>query len=183
MLIPPVNARLIGRYRDYRRHGASAFSATLGCFWMILAWIFIPLEHPRWQRIRAEHKNLYPHINASRPRPLDPVRYLIQTCWLLIGTSRKETPKPRRRAFSGLQNIRGRYHQWMNELPERVSHKTQHLDEKKELGHLSAGALLGANVDCAVADRFLPLYLVALHLYAELGRSGQPGVRAYSALR
>ncbi|CAD5660777.1 cellulose synthase catalytic subunit [Escherichia coli] len=28
----------------------------------------------------------------------------------------------------------------MNELPERVSHKTQHLDEKKELGHLSAGA-------------------------------------------
>lgn len=51
---------------------------------MILAWIFIPLEHPRWQRIRAEHKNLYPHINASRPRPLDPVRYLIQTCWLLI---------------------------------------------------------------------------------------------------
>lgn len=78
LLIPPVNARLIGRYRDYRRHGASAFSATLGCFWMILAWIFIPLEHPRWQRIRAEHKNLYPHINASRPRPLDPVRYLIQ---------------------------------------------------------------------------------------------------------
>lgn len=140
LLIPPVNARLIGRYRDYRRHGASAFSATLGCFWMILAWIFIPLEHPRWQRIRAEHKNLYPHINAPRPRPLDPVRYLIQTCWLLIGASRKETPKPRRRAFSGLQNIRGRYHQWMNELPERVSHKTQHLDEKKELGHLSAGA-------------------------------------------
>ncbi|WP_414467112.1 hypothetical protein, partial [Escherichia coli] len=81
LLIPPVNARLIGRYRDYRRHGASAFSATLGCFWLILAWIFIPLEHPRWQRIRAEHKNLYPHINASRPRPLDPVRYLIQTCW------------------------------------------------------------------------------------------------------
>ena len=46
LLIPPVNARLIGRYRDYRRHGASAFSATLGCFWMILAWIFIPPGAP-----------------------------------------------------------------------------------------------------------------------------------------
>lgn len=77
LLIPPVNARLIGRYRDYRRHGASAFSATLGCFWMILAWIFIPLEHPRWQRIRAEHKNLYPHINASRPRPLSHSNMLV----------------------------------------------------------------------------------------------------------
>ena len=52
LLIPPVNARLIGRYRDYRRHGASAFSATLGCFWMILAWIFIPLEHP-YQRLAS----------------------------------------------------------------------------------------------------------------------------------
>ena len=30
LLIPPVNARLIGRYRDYRRHGASAFSASAG---------------------------------------------------------------------------------------------------------------------------------------------------------
>ncbi len=29
LLIPPVNARLIGRYRDYRRHGASAFSAII----------------------------------------------------------------------------------------------------------------------------------------------------------
>ncbi|UGE84028.1 hypothetical protein LQQ74_27445 (plasmid) [Escherichia coli] len=46
-----------------------------------------------------------------------------------------------------------------------------------------AGALLGADADCAVADRFLPLYLVALHLDVKLGRSGQPGVRAYSALR
>ncbi len=46
LLIPPVNARLIGRYRDYRRHGASAFSATLGCFWMILAWIFYSTGAP-----------------------------------------------------------------------------------------------------------------------------------------
>lgn len=64
LLIPPVNARLIGRYRDYRRHGASAFSATLGCFWMIPP-DFIPLEHPRWQRIRAEHKTC---IRISTPR-------------------------------------------------------------------------------------------------------------------
>ena len=46
LLIPPVNARLIGRYRDYRRHGASAFSATLGCFWMIPARIFYSAGAP-----------------------------------------------------------------------------------------------------------------------------------------
>lgn len=46
LLIPPVNARLIGRYRDYRRHGASAFSATLGCFWMILVLDFYSAGAP-----------------------------------------------------------------------------------------------------------------------------------------
>lgn len=47
LLIPPVSARLSERYQGYRRHGASPFSAALGCLWVILAWVFIPLEHPR----------------------------------------------------------------------------------------------------------------------------------------
>lgn len=42
LLIPPVSSRLSEHYRHFRRHGASAFSAALGCFWMILAWMFIP---------------------------------------------------------------------------------------------------------------------------------------------
>lgn len=67
LLIPPVNARLIGRYRDYRRHGASAFSATLGCFWMILAWIFIPLEHPR-RAGSVFAQNIKTCIRISTPR-------------------------------------------------------------------------------------------------------------------
>ncbi len=31
LLIPPVGARLSERYQGYRRHGASPFSAMLGC--------------------------------------------------------------------------------------------------------------------------------------------------------
>lgn len=42
LLIPPVSSRLSERYRHYRHHGASSLSAALGCFWMILAWMFIP---------------------------------------------------------------------------------------------------------------------------------------------
>ena len=52
LLIPPVNARLSARYHLYRSHGASAFSAALGCLWTLLAWLLIPLEHPRWQQLR-----------------------------------------------------------------------------------------------------------------------------------
>jgi cellulose synthase (UDP-forming) len=96
LLIPPVSARLSERYRHYRRHGASVLSAALGCFWMILAWMFIPLEHPRWQRIRARHSELYPHINPDRPRPLDPARYLIQAVWLVA-----TMPRPEHKARAG----------------------------------------------------------------------------------
>ncbi|SUG18009.1 Cellulose biosynthesis protein catalytic subunit A [Salmonella enterica subsp. arizonae] len=140
LLIPPVSARLSERYQGYRRHGASPFSAALGCLWTILAWIVFPLEHPRWQRIRAGHKALYPHINAARPRPLDPARYLIQTLWLVMISSAKERHEPRWRSFARLQGVRGRYHQWMDTLPERVRQKTTHLEKEKELGHLSNAA-------------------------------------------
>ena len=139
LLIPPVNARLIGRYRDYRRSRCVGFQRDARLFLDDPGMDFYSAGAPALAAYSAQNIKPVSHINASRPRPLDLVRYPIQTCWLLIGTSRKETPKPRRRSISGLQNIRGRYHQWMNELPERVSHKTQHLDEK-ELGHLSAGA-------------------------------------------
>ncbi|HCB1458993.1 TPA: UDP-forming cellulose synthase catalytic subunit, partial [Citrobacter farmeri] len=140
LLIPPVSARLSERYQGYRRHGASPFSAALGCLWVILAWVFIPLEHPRWQRIRAERKALYPHINAARPRPLDPARYAIQTFWLMASSPRQETSQPRWRTFSRMQGFVGRYHQWMDALPGRVTQNTTHLDKQKELGHLSPGA-------------------------------------------
>ena len=50
LLIPPVSARLSERYHGYRRHGASPFSAALGCLWMILAWIVFPLELAAYSR-------------------------------------------------------------------------------------------------------------------------------------
>ena len=121
LLIPPVSSRLSEHYRHFRRHGASAFSAALGCFWMSLAWMFIPLEHPRWQRIRARHSELYPHINPDRPRPLDPARYLIQAIWLVATSSRAETKTPHWRSFSRVQQLRERYHQWLDRLPDSVS--------------------------------------------------------------
>lgn len=33
LLAPPVGERLRARYDDYRQHGASWLSASLGCLW------------------------------------------------------------------------------------------------------------------------------------------------------
>lgn len=137
LLIPPVGARLNARYQHYRDHGAPRFSAALGCFWAILAWMFIPLEHPRWQQLRAQQNHWFPHIDPDRPRPLDPARYLIQTLWLMVTLPLGEPRSPRRQHFARLRVLRGRWHHFLETLPERMTQRTGHLDNKKELGHIN----------------------------------------------
>lgn len=137
LLIPPVGARLNARYQHYRDHGAPRFSAALGCFWAILAWMFIPLEHPRWQQLRAQQNHWFPHIDPARPRPLDPARYLIQTLWLMVTLPLGAPRSPRRQHFARLRVLRGRWHHFLETLPERMTQRTGHLDNKKELGHIN----------------------------------------------
>ncbi|APZ05162.1 MULTISPECIES: UDP-forming cellulose synthase catalytic subunit [Kosakonia] len=137
LLIPPVGARLNARYQHYRDHGAPRFSAALGCFWAILAWMFIPLEHPRWQQLRAQQNHWFPHIDPDRPRPLDPARYLIQTLWLMVTLPLGAPRSPRRQHFARLRVLRGRWHNFLETLPERMTQRTGHLDNKKELGHIN----------------------------------------------
>ena len=137
LLIPPVSARLRARYQHYRQHGASWFSAASGCFWVILAWLFIPLEHPRWQQLRAQQQHWFPHIDPDRPRPLDPARYLLQSLWLLVTLPWGPPKSTRRQRFARIRALRGRWYHWLDTLPERVTHRTGHLDHKKELSHIS----------------------------------------------
>jgi len=137
LLIPPVGARLNARYQHYRDHGAPRFSAALGCFWAILAWMFIPLEHPRWQQLRAQQNHWFPHIDPDRPRPLDPARYLIQILWLMVTLPLGAPRSPRRQHFARLRVLRGRWHTFLETLPERMTQRTGHLDNKKELGHIN----------------------------------------------
>ncbi|HEY2455420.1 MAG TPA: UDP-forming cellulose synthase catalytic subunit [Scandinavium sp.] len=153
LLAPQAGARLRARYLDYRRHKASWLGATLGCLWVALAWIFIPLEHPRWQRIRASHNEFYPHINTHRPCPLDPLRYLLQSLWLVVTRPMAEKKNFEWKGLKAMTGARGRYHQWMDNLPERMSKKTAHLDHKKELAHISPKVrkiILGVVVFCSL---------------------------------
>lgn len=137
LLAPPVAERLSERYGDYRQHGASWLSATLGCLWAALAWALIPLETPRWQAILTRHGDYFPHINPHRPRPLDPLRYLLQSVWLLVTRVPEPEKKVNWRSLVALEGVHGRYAQWMDRLPERVNTRTGHLDKYKELAHLN----------------------------------------------
>lgn len=76
--------RLEERYETYCNKGASRFSALLTCFLDIVAWMFLKLESPEWQRVRADHQYWFPHINPARPRSGDFIRYIIQVVWLFL---------------------------------------------------------------------------------------------------
>ncbi len=104
LLAPPVGERLRARYDDYRQHGASWLSASLGCLWASLVWALMPLETPRWQAILAHHETYFPHINPHRPRPLDPLRYLLQSLWLLA----TRVPEPEKKGQLALAGGPGR---------------------------------------------------------------------------
>ncbi|WP_375056616.1 UDP-forming cellulose synthase catalytic subunit [Zobellella sp. DQSA1] len=75
---------LVLRYRGYRERGSSSVAALLCCGWGVLAWLFLRLESPWWQRVRAHRNYWFPHISPERPRIGDSLRYLLQSLWLLL---------------------------------------------------------------------------------------------------
>ncbi len=106
---------------------------------MILAWIFIPLEHPRWQRIRENIKTCIristPRVRVRWTRPLSHSNMLV-----IDRCIAQRNAEPRRRAFSGLQNIRGRYHQWRTSCLSALAIKHSILMRKKSRSFECRGA-------------------------------------------
>ena len=75
-----------------------------------LGWLFLRLESPCWQTVRAQRRRLYPHL-ADKPASFgDPLRYLIQTLWLLL--VHVEAPARDRRSWirEQLKNVLARVH-------------------------------------------------------------------------
>lgn len=67
-----------------REQNCTRFTAFTLALIQALGWIFLRLESPRWQALREQHRRLYPHI-ADKPSTIgDPLRYVVQTLWLLL---------------------------------------------------------------------------------------------------
>lgn len=67
-----------------RQRGAGPTAAALCSLLIALAWLLLRLESPVWQRLLRRHAELYPQL-AGKPLTLgDPLRYAVQTLWLLL---------------------------------------------------------------------------------------------------
>ncbi|MCW2481140.1 UDP-forming cellulose synthase catalytic subunit [Candidatus Symbiopectobacterium sp. NZEC135] len=130
LLVPPAYSAIRQRYRDYLKQGATLFTAGMGTLLSVLAWMFLRLESPSWQRIRSQSAFWFPHISPHRPRPADPLRYLAQGLWLLV-VRNGQIPAARRNLFSALPRWRQRYLNMMQQLPQRMGIQEASTDTQK----------------------------------------------------
>lgn len=79
---------MIGRFFPYtrlrREQNCTRFTAFTLALIQALGWVFLRLESPNWQALREQHRRWYPHLADKRPTIGDPLRYVIQTVWLLF---------------------------------------------------------------------------------------------------
>ncbi|HGN0024092.1 TPA: UDP-forming cellulose synthase catalytic subunit [Proteus mirabilis] len=81
---PTLQSHILTRYYKFYRHNGASFSAAIvnELFW-VLMWLFLRMESPFWQKIAQKQQQLFPHINPRCPKLCDPIRYLLQSIWLI----------------------------------------------------------------------------------------------------
>jgi cellulose synthase (UDP-forming) len=79
----PFIPYLKNKYHYYLRQGSGSLAACIMVIMVACCWVLLPIESPNYVHLRAQRHRLYPHLNAKRPGILDPLRYLLQTLWLL----------------------------------------------------------------------------------------------------
>lgn len=70
--------------RAWRAAGASWLAVWVNGFFLLLLKVLLPLEREPLRGIVAHRAALWPQVDFSRPRVLDPMRIVIQTVWLLL---------------------------------------------------------------------------------------------------
>jgi cellulose synthase (UDP-forming) len=140
LLVPPAWQALKKRYDLAQTHGASSLASWLHCLWCALGWALLRFESPGWQQIIARRRQLWPHISPERPQPLDLLRYLVQSLWLIITLPQDSSPRSQRlrvNAFQPLFRWRQRFYLWLDTLPQRVESQGTHARVERRLRQLS----------------------------------------------
>ena len=135
-LVPPVVFELQNRYRYYRASHSSRTAAGVMIFCVALSWLFLRFESPVWQRVKAQRTRWYPQISPSRPRLADPLRYIVQSLWLLIILP-AESRRGRVIHTRWPQQLRKKVHLWLELLPEQVTHSPLEIKVTRRIGKMS----------------------------------------------
>ncbi len=120
MTAPTGNSRQ--RVRSRLR---TLLSASLG----VLAWLFLCLESPAWQKFIASRQQLFPQISPAAPRSGDPLRYVVQALWLMfVRTPSRPRGSPLRWLRERAAKCRAGWRRYRQSLPVDawVEHGARH---------------------------------------------------------
>ncbi|MBU9812231.1 UDP-forming cellulose synthase catalytic subunit [Rahnella sp. SL6] len=135
-LVPPVVLELQNRYRHYRASHSSRMAAGLMIICVALCWLFLRFESPFWQRVNAQRTRWYPQISPSQPRLADPLRYIVQSVWLLIILP-SEGRRGRVIYSRWPQQLRGKVHLWLRSLPGQVTQNPLETQVTRRIGKMN----------------------------------------------
>lgn len=105
LLVPQASQALQQRAHLARQHGAGRLTVALHLLWCVLAWSLLRLETPAWRRVLQQRQRYFPHISPLRPRPLDIVRYALQSLWLLIMLPLDGSARSERKRFNAFGSL------------------------------------------------------------------------------
>ena len=129
-----------------------------------LAWVFFPFESKAWQRVRRDLPYYYPHVNFLKLKPLDPIRILLQSVFLIFyNPSRLEGPSTAERISIGVKRLIAHSAEhgvlgWIGEALQRMTNLYT-----KGVAHVA-----GDRVMLPVRYRFLVIGLLAVATVALL---------------
>lgn len=113
-----------------QRHGCNPLVAFLLATMNALAWLVLPLESPAWRSVLDQPMRWYPHLARKTPSLGDPIRYTIQSLWLLLIRPLGRAPRKARepgllQRLAGLcRQVWARVVEVLEQLPERVVQRT-----------------------------------------------------------
>lgn len=84
----PHVEQFVGYFRQkvlcWKSRGVSRASIAINLVFFAAIWLLMPLERPAWKTFRENHRLYYPQIDFDAPKPLDCLRIIFQTVFLLI---------------------------------------------------------------------------------------------------
>lgn len=116
---------LVARYRVYRTHQSSVLASVMTCLTLLILGIFCNYNSNSWKKLRNNHQDYYPKINPLSPKPLDFIRYVIQSCVLLVfkTNAAHRLPKCMYPFWKSMQCYRLKFHHWLAELPNKMGYE------------------------------------------------------------
>ncbi|KQQ65539.1 cellulose synthase [Pseudomonas sp. Leaf127] len=150
---------MIGRWFPYRalRRQHDCYPPT--ALWLAtlsaLAWVFLRLESPVWQRLIEQRRRWYPHLADKAPGAGDPLRIVLQSLWLMLF---QPWPEVRRRPMPAWLLQAGRFNRglwarlahFLNNLPDQVSQSRSMQGSSQWWATLGRRQQLWLNTLCAV---------------------------------